>query len=192
MPVQVMRTRLQDFAEVVRHRRDEAEPAAGLLDAHVARRAAGPVVDVFQREALGQARAHDRQRQILVEPVVADVAERHHLDDGEVHAAAVRPGDEIAELVLVDALERDRVDLDLEAGRLRGVDAGQHLVEIAPAGDGAELVGVERVERDVDALDAAALELGGVFARAASRWWSASARRARRSAGAATATRTAS
>ncbi len=56
------------------------------------------------------------------------------------------------ELVVVDALERDRVDLDLQAGRLRGVDAGQHLGEIAPARDRAELVRIERVERDVDAL----------------------------------------
>ena len=60
-----------------------------------------------------------------------------------------------ANLVLVDALERDRVDLDLQARRLRGLDAGQHLVELAPARDGAELVGIERVERDVDALHAA-------------------------------------
>ena len=156
MPVQVMRTRLQDFAEIMGHRRDEAEPAAGLLDAHIARRAAGAVVDVLERVALGEPRAHHRQRQILVEPVFADVAERHHLDDGQVHAAAVRPFDQVGEFVLVDALERDRVDLDLEAGRLRGIDAGEHLVEVAPAGDGAEFVGIERVERDVDALDAAA------------------------------------
>ena len=75
------------------------------------------------------------------------------------------------ELVLVHALERDRVDLDLEPGRLRGVDAGQDLVELAPARDGAELVGIERVERDVDAPDAVTGELGGVFRAAASRWW---------------------
>ena len=46
-------------------------------------------------------------------PILADVAERHHLDDGDVHAAAMRPGDEIGELILVDALQRHRVDLDL-------------------------------------------------------------------------------
>ena len=91
-----MRTRLHDFAEIMRQRRDEAEPPAGLLDAHIARRAAGAVVDVFEREALGEPRAHHRQRQILIEPAFADVAERHHLDHGEIHAAAVRPCDQVA------------------------------------------------------------------------------------------------
>ena len=76
-----------------------------------------------------------------------------------------------ANLVLVDALERDRVDLDLEAGGLGGVDAGDHLVELAPARDGAELVGIERVERDVDALDAAVVQLARRISSAASRWW---------------------
>ena len=121
--------------------------------------------------ALGEPRAHHRQRQILVEPGFADVAERHHLDHREIHAAAVRPGHQVADFVFVDALERDRVDLDLQPGGLRGIDAGQHLVEIAPARDGAELVGIERVERDIDALDAVRLELGGIFRRVASRWW---------------------
>ena len=82
------------FAEIVGEGRDEAERAAGLRDAHVARRAAGAVVDVVERVALGKPRAHHRQRQVLVEPALADVAERHHLDQGEVHAAAVRPFDQ--------------------------------------------------------------------------------------------------
>ncbi len=94
------------------------------------------------------------------------------------------------DLVLVHALERDRVDLDLQPRRLRGVDAGEHLGEIAPAGDGAEFFGIERVERNVDALHAAGGKLGGVFAAAASRWWSASTLSARRSQDAATASET--
>ena len=98
-----------------------------------------------------EARAHDRQRQILVEAAGLDLADRHHLDQRQIHAAAVRPVDQVAEFVLVDALERDGVDLDREPGRLRGVDAGQHLVQLAPAGDGAEFVRLERVERDIDA-----------------------------------------
>ena len=73
---------------------------------------------------------------------------------------------------------------------LRRRHAVQHLVEIAPARHGAELVGIERVERDVDPLDAVARELGGVFRAVASRWWSASARRARPRQGAATASAT--
>ena len=58
------------FAEIVRQRRDEAEPAAGLGDAHIAGRAAGAVVDVLQRVALGKPRAHHRERQVLVEPAL--------------------------------------------------------------------------------------------------------------------------
>src|SRR5205814_8353104 len=99
----------------------------------------------------------------LFRSALADIAERHHLDQGEVHAAAVRPVDELREFVLIDALERDRVDLDVETGRLGGVDAGQDLVELAPACDGAELVRIERVERDVDALDAKIDKFAGVF-----------------------------
>ena len=104
--------------------------------------------------ALGEPRAHDRERQILVEPAFADLAERHHLDQRQIHAAAMRPFDQPRKFVLVDALERDRVDLDLQAGGLRGVDAGEHLVQRPPARDGAEFLGIERVERDVDAPDA--------------------------------------
>ena len=74
-------------------------------------------------------------------------------------AHSTRRGD----LVLVDALERDRVDLDAQARRLRGVDAGDHLVELAPARDGAELLGIERIERNIDALDAVIGELARVF-----------------------------
>src|SRR5262249_46760933 len=40
------------LAEIMGERRDEAEPAAGLLDAHVARRAARAIVDVLERVAL--------------------------------------------------------------------------------------------------------------------------------------------
>jgi hypothetical protein len=49
----------------------------------------------------------------------------------------VSPFDQRDEFVLVDAFERDRVDLDLEPGGLRGVDPGQDLVQLAPARDSA-------------------------------------------------------
>ena len=85
----------------------------------------------------------------------------------------------LREFVLVDAFERDRVDLDLQACGKRRVDAGQHLVQRAPARDGAEFLGVERIERDIDAPHAGRLDLARHIWRAASRWWSASARRDR-------------
>ena len=40
------------FAEVMRHRRDEAETAAGLGDAHVAGRSARSMRDILQRPAI--------------------------------------------------------------------------------------------------------------------------------------------
>src|SRR3546814_5682848 len=67
-------------------------------------------------------------------------------------------------LVVVDALQRHAVDLDLKAGSLGGVEPGQHLLELAPAGDRLELRGIEGVERDVDAAHAGGAQLGGVFA----------------------------
>ena len=82
----------------------------------------------------------------MIEAAFADVPKRHHLDESELHAASVRPFEQRRELVLVHAFERNRVDLDLESGRLRGIDAGQNLVQLSPARDGAELVWVERVE----------------------------------------------
>src|SRR5690606_1677786 len=74
------------LAEIVRERRDEAEPAAGLPLVEVAGRAAGAVGGFLERPGLCQPRTHQRERQILVEPVVADVAHRHDLDEGEVEA----------------------------------------------------------------------------------------------------------
>jgi hypothetical protein len=44
------------FAEIVRERRDEAEPPAGFAHAHIARRTAGAVVDLVQGPALRQLR----------------------------------------------------------------------------------------------------------------------------------------
>ncbi len=100
-----------------------------------------------------------------------DVAQRHDLDKGEVHAATMRPAHHRGEFVFVDASQRHRVDLDVEAGCLRSVQPRHDFGQIAPAGDGAELRLVQRVERDVDALDAAGRQLLGEAWRAASRWW---------------------
>ena len=74
----------------------------------------------------------------------------------------MRPVDERARLAVVEALERDGVDLDLQPRGGRGVDPLHDGRVVAPAGHRAELVGVERVERDVDPPDAAVGELVGV------------------------------
>src|ERR1700730_14787938 len=140
------------FAEIMGHRRNEAELAAGLADAHVAGGAAGVFVEVGQGVLLGKARAEQGQRDVLVDTPLADVAHRHDLDQRQRHALAVRPLHQRRDFVLVQILQRNRVDLDGETRRSRRLDAGQNLVEIAPTGDGAEFGGVERIQRDVDAL----------------------------------------
>src|SRR5213076_306916 len=131
------------LAEVMRQRRDEAEPAAGLGHAHIAGRAAGPQGDLGERPALREPPPDLAEWQVLLGAVAVDLAERHGLDQRQVHALAMGPADEIVELVLVDPLQRHRVDLDVEAGGARRGDAGEYLVELAPARDRLEFRGIE-------------------------------------------------
>ena len=68
------------------------------LDREVARRAAGAIVGLGQGQVLGDVGAHQRQRQVLVEPrLAADLAHRHDLDQRQVDAAAVAPADQLVE-----------------------------------------------------------------------------------------------
>ena len=67
-------------------------------------------------------RSHDRKRKVLIETTFADISERPHLDESQLHAAPVRPLQQRGELP-----ERNGIDLHLEPGRLRGIDAGQTL-----------------------------------------------------------------
>ena len=136
MPVQVSAHAVAAFAEIVRHRRDEAEPPAGLLDPHIAGRAAGPVGDVVEREALEQPRATQRQRQILVGAVAVDLAHRHGLDQRQVHAAAVRPARSVAAISSsLTPFSATALILTLSPAACAASMPVQHLVEIAPAGD---------------------------------------------------------
>jgi hypothetical protein len=71
--------------------RDEAELAAGFLHLDIA---AGPPVlerDILERELFGQVAPEQRQRHVLVGAVLVDLAHRHGLDHGHVHALAMRP-----------------------------------------------------------------------------------------------------
>ena len=107
--------------------------------------------------------AHDRERQILVGPLAIGLAHRHGLDQRQVDAAAMGETDQVVVLVLVHALERDRVEFDLEAHPLRCLDASHDLGEVAPTRDGPEAVRLQGVERYVDAADSQAPELFGVL-----------------------------
>ncbi len=107
----------------MRHWRDEAEASAGLLDCHVACRAAGAVSILREGELFSEAGAHFRQRQVAVGAIFLDFAHRHGLDEGQVHAAAMGPAHQLGDFAVIEVVEGDRVDLDLEARGLRGVDA---------------------------------------------------------------------
>src|SRR5687768_16000224 len=155
------------LAEIVSHRGDKAEPAAGLGDLDVTRRTARAVRNVPNGPAVHESRAYDGQRQILVRAVAVDLAERHRLDERQVVAAAMREADEVVELVLVDPLECHRVELDGEPGLLGGGDAVHHAVEIAPPRDCLEALGSQSIQRNVDASHAAGLELASIFAELA-------------------------
>ncbi len=150
------------LAEIVRQRRDEADPTPGLADRVVARRPTGAVVALLERPALLQLGADQRERQILLDPgLAADIAHRHDLDEDEVEAFLAAPGDQAIELVVIDALEGDRVDLDGEAGALGRRQTVLHHVEPAPSRDRGELRRIERVDRNVDTPHAAILEFVG-------------------------------
>src|SRR6185437_7702853 len=142
-------------------RRDEAEFAAGFADADIARRTTCALVEIGECKLLGKPRANERQRDILVEPAFTDFTHRHDLDQGEVHALAVRPCDQGGDLFLVQILQRHRVDLHGEPCRARGFDAGEYLFEFTSAGDAPEFYGVERIQRYVDAAHAAIVQFGG-------------------------------
>src|SRR5258705_6755918 len=74
------------FAEVMGHRRDEAELAPGLADADVTGRAAGIVGEVGQGVLFDEAGAGQRQRDILVHKSFADYTQLHNTDQLYSHA----------------------------------------------------------------------------------------------------------
>src|SRR5262249_31616217 len=109
---------IEGVAEIMSERSNKSEPAAGFRNARIARRPTGPIIDLVKPITFGQPRAHERQRQILIEPAFAYFAERHYFDQRQIHAAGMGPFEQAWKLVFVDVLERHCVDLDLEAGGL--------------------------------------------------------------------------
>jgi hypothetical protein len=79
--------------------------------------------------------------------------QRHLLDEAHLGAVIEREGDEVDELVVVDAAHGDRVELERAKARCgcRG-DALHDIVEAVASGELAEAVAVERVDRDVEAV----------------------------------------
>ena len=85
----------------------------------------------------------------------------HDLDQRQVKAFLAAPADQPVEFAIVHALQRHRVDLDLQPGVLCRLDAFQHLLQTAPPGQRLELGRVQRVERNVDAAHTGIVELSG-------------------------------
>ena len=176
VPVQVSAHAVAAFAEIVRQRRDEAEPAAGFGHAHIARRPAGAIVAVVEREALapGRARTSDSgrywsTRSPSISPIGMVSISVKSKPRPCAHRASVgrfrlrsRP---CSATVLI---------LICEPGLLRGVDAGQHLVEIAPARDRRGTCPRSRVSSEtLTRLHAGRRQRRAQSGRAGCHWWSA-------------------
>src|SRR5438093_12660625 len=77
--------------------------------------------------------------------------EWHGLDEADVPVALERQGGEPDDVLLVEAADDDRIQLDrTQTGRLCGLDPGPDLRERAPAHYAREAIGVETVEMHVD------------------------------------------
>jgi hypothetical protein len=74
----------------------------------------------------------------LIDALTIHFAHGHDFDEGQIHATPVRPANERDKFILIEILQGDRIDLDLQSGLLRSINAFENLVEIAPTCDGFE------------------------------------------------------
>ena len=139
------------FAEIMRERRDEADLLPCLFQPHIAGRPARALGQIGEPESFTQPRAQILERPILIKPIlIAQIAHRHDLDKGQVHAPVRAPALKGEQLILVESLQRHGINLDLQPRLLRGLDPGQDLRQAPPARDIGEFLVIERVERDID------------------------------------------
>ncbi len=110
----------------------------------------------MQRPARGDAVAQHGRRDHALQPPVVAVAHVHELDETHDMPAATEALHQRDHLALVDAALDDGIDLQpLEAGRHRGVDAGQHLADpAASSGHLGEHLRIQRIQADGDAPQA--------------------------------------
>ena len=78
----------------------------------------------------------------MVRTLSVHFAKGHDLNEGQVHAIAMRPADQAFKFGLVDALQRYGIDLDGQTSLLRCSYAVKDLVQITPARHRAEFVRV--------------------------------------------------
>ena len=151
------------FAEIMGHRRDEADLLPGFGQLDITGGAAGAFGQIQQGETFGQLGAQVRQRPILVQPIlVAQIAHGHHFDEGQVVAFRAAPFHQPEQFDIVEALQGDGVDLDLQARVLCRPDAVQNLLQASPPGDLGEFFVVQRVQRHVHPAHAAFVQFGRV------------------------------
>src|SRR5438552_10096885 len=88
--------------------------------------------------------------------------ERHRLDEADVPLALERQGGQRDDVLLVEATDDDRVQLDgLQSGGLGRLDARPDLRERPPAHDPRQAIRIETVDVDVDAPEACGGESRG-------------------------------
>ena len=150
------------LAEIVGEGGDESEPPAGLGHLDISRRPGGFVGEFLKMPALLQTLFHEGEGQVIFDAVFLDLAQRHGLDERNVHAASVRPGNQRGDFLFVEGLERNGVDFNLESRVQCGINAFEHLFESPPSRDCGEAFGVQCVEGDVDAAHAESMEIFGV------------------------------
>src|SRR5207302_4845293 len=83
------------------------------------------------------------------------------LDVAHLEAALAGETGQRNDIGLDQVLHGDGVELDLEAGALRGVESGEHARQVVAAGDVEETVAIERVDVDVEAAQSGGEERRG-------------------------------
>ena len=86
------------------------------------------------------------ERNILVNPIFARFPKGHDFDQRHIHATRVSPFDHGRYVRHILIPERDRVDLDFQANRERGVYTFQDLGQVAPPSDLGEACRIQRVQ----------------------------------------------
>ena len=144
-------------------RRDKADLLAGLFQPDIPGRAARILSQIGDGVMFLVGAAHILERPILAQAVlVAQVAHGHHLDPGQINPAIRTPCGHRRQFCLVEAFQRDGVDLDPQPGILRRVDPAQHLRQTSPTGDVGEFLIVQRIKRDIHTAHARSIKIGGI------------------------------
>ena len=177
MPSAVSRLRSQSLQNGRGRRRDDAEhrsvaqPVA-LAPARMIRRAARSIRAIPLRDARRASRVVETTR---VHGPLRRAADVHVFDEPDFGVARASELDQVDELIVVDAADDDRVDLEAaEDRRAAGIDAARARDRARPKRARLrEAIVPQRVEADGQAVQAGVAQRLRVLARAGRRWSSA-------------------